>query len=72
MSRITASLTTLVAMATVAVAQASKPTQDELLAQKLRSPFLAKAPWFTDWRSACATAAEREQLVFGYFTTVNH
>lgn len=55
-----------------AEAQDAAPTQDELLAAKLASPFLQQAAWFTDWDAALAAAAKRQQLVFAYFTTVNH
>lgn len=53
-------------------AQVAKPSQEALLAQELASPFLAKAPWTTDYDAALDLAKERHTLVFAYFTTVEH
>lgn len=50
----------------------SPPTQDELLAAELASPFLQKAPWLLDWDEALAKAKGERRLLFAYFTTVNH
>jgi len=49
------------------VLQQSTPQQE--LEAKLASPFLQRAPWQLDLASARAAAAEREQLILGYFTT---
>jgi hypothetical protein len=54
-----------------ACGQAPAPTQDDLLAAKLKSSFLQQAPWFTDWDEALAAAKQQRRLVFAYFTTVN-
>ncbi|MCC7065194.1 MAG: hypothetical protein IT456_20465 [Planctomycetes bacterium] len=64
----------IVLLAAVAVAQDgnTKPTQEQLLAAELASPFLQKAPWRTDWDDALAAAKAQKQMLFGYFTTVNH
>lgn len=63
----------IVLLAVVAVAQdgKTKPTQEQLLAAELASPFLQKAPWCTDWDKALAAAKAQKRMVFGYFTTVN-
>ena len=66
------SLVTLAIFAAAALAQDSKPSQDELLVAKLASPFLRKAPWLTDWDAALAAAKAQDRLIFGYFTTVNY
>lgn len=58
-------------LAALLPAQDPKPSQDELLAAELASPFLHQAPWFTDWDAALAAAAAQHKLIFGYFTTVN-
>jgi len=66
------SLASLSLCAAAALAQESKPSQDELLVTELASPFLHKAPWLTDWDAALAAAKARDKLIFGYFTTVNY
>ena len=67
-------LTVCVLLAAVVVAQdgKTKPTQEQLLAAELASPFLQKAPWCTDWDAALAAAKAQQRMLFGYFTTVNH
>lgn len=62
----------LALLATTALAQEGKPTQDELLAAELAAPFLQKAPWLTDWDAARASAKAHERVIFAYFTTVNY
>ena len=64
----------IVLLAVVAVAQDgnTKPSQEQLLAAELASPFLQKAPWCTDWDDALAAAKAQQRMLFGYFTTVNH
>lgn len=49
---------------------AQDPT--ELLRAKLASPFLEHADWTTDYDAARRAAKERDQLVFGYFTTAGY
>ena len=53
-------------------AQQARPSQDELLAQKLQSPFLQNGTWHTELQAARAAATASKQLIFGYFTTVNY
>ena len=67
-------LAVCVLLAAGAVAQdgSTKPTQEQLLAAELASPFLQKAPWCTDWDAALAAAKEQKRMLFAYFTTVNH
>jgi hypothetical protein len=65
----------VVALAVSVAAQTpptSPPTQDELLAAELASPFLQMAPWLLDWDEALAKAKKEQRLLFAYFTTVNH
>ena len=62
----------LVSLASSLVAQQPRPTQEELLEQKLRSPFLQNATWHSDWQAARTAAAASNRLIFGYFTTVNY
>lgn len=50
--------------------EAADPAQ--LLRAKLASPFLELADWTTDYDVARQRAKEREQLVFGYFTTAGY
>ena len=50
-------------------ASQSQPTPEALLAAKLASPFLARAPWLLDWSAARAQAKATGRLIFGYFTT---
>ena len=59
-------------LTTLASAQTPPPSQDDLLAAKLASPFLQQAPWHTDWDAALAAARQQQRLLFGYFTTVNY
>lgn len=59
-------------LAALLPAQTEKPSQDELLARELASPFLHQAPWLTDYDAALAAAKQQHKLVFAYFTTVNH
>ena len=70
--RVPRSLLLLPCLAALLPAQDPKPSQDELLAAELASPFLQKAPWLTDYDAALAAAKERHKLIFAYFTTVNH
>ncbi|MCA8964837.1 MAG: hypothetical protein H6838_07665 [Planctomycetes bacterium] len=65
-------LSIALAAAFAAAQTQTPPSQDELLAAKLASPFLQRAPWHTDWDEALAAAGEQHRLLFGYFTTVNH
>lgn len=67
-------LAVCVLLAAVVVAQdePTKPTQEQLLTAELASPFLQKAPWSTDWDAALAAAKAQQQMLFAYFTTVNH
>lgn len=58
--------------ATAQTPPTSPPTQDELLAAELASPFLQNAPWLLDWDAALAKAKDERRLLFAYFTTVNH
>lgn len=56
-------------LATLLPAQGYDPEQ--LVArrlEKLQSPFLKQADWTTDYDRALAAAAERQQLIFAYFT----
>ena len=46
-----------------------RPSHEAALQTKLASPFLKKAPWFTDYDAALAAAKKRKTLIFGYFTT---
>lgn len=36
--------------------------------KKLKSPFLQKAPWFTDFDKALAESRKSSKPIFGYFT----
>jgi hypothetical protein len=62
-----AALVTLLCAAPLATQQ--QPTPEQLLERKLAAPFLQSADWVLDLEQARARAAERGQLVFGYFTT---
>ncbi len=68
----TLALAVCATLAAALPAQASRPSQDELLAAKLAAPFLQQAPWLTDWDAALAAARTRQRPIFAYFTTVNH
>ena len=67
-----AHLVLLTSLVSLLSAQQPRPSQDELLEQKLQSPFLQNATWLTDWQVARATATASKKLIFGYFTTVNY
>lgn len=49
--------------------QPATPTPEQLLAAKLREPFLQRVEWCTDYDLALQHAAKADKLVFGYFTT---
>ena len=51
------------------LAAQERPPAAEQLREKLAAPFLQKASWTLDHAAALARAKQREQLVFGYFTT---
>lgn len=50
---------------------APAPTQEELIAkrdEKLKLPFLQKAPWLTDYDAARAAAKKTGKPIFVYFS----
>lgn len=49
--------------------QSATPKPEQLLAAKLREPFLQRVDWCTDYEVALQRAAATDKLVFGYFTT---
>jgi hypothetical protein len=49
--------------------QPALPKPEQLLAAKLREPFLQRVDWCTDYEVALQRAAATDRLVFGYFTT---
>ncbi len=53
------------AMATVAAAQESMESR---LEKKLKSPFLSKAAWITDYDKAREESRKTGKLIFAYFT----
>lgn len=61
----------LLALCVPLAAQERLPPE-QALAAKLTSPFLAHAPWVTDFATAKEKAARRGVPIFGYFTTANH
>tara|TARA_R110002072_G_scaffold273219_2_gene433702 strand:- start:15847 stop:16065 length:219 start_codon:yes stop_codon:yes gene_type:complete len=67
-----ARLVLLTSFVSLLSAQQPRPSQDELLEQKLQSPFLKNAAWHTDWQLARREATASKKLIFGYFTTVNY
>ncbi len=49
--------------------QPATPTPEQLLAAKLKAPFLQRVDWCIDYDLALQRAAKTDKLVFGYFTT---
>ncbi len=55
----------LLALASAAAAQQSL---EEKRDQKLKSPFLSKAPWITDYDRAREESRKTGKVIFAYFT----
>lgn len=53
----------------VAMPLAAQGDREGTLEAKLAAPFLRRAEWTTDFATARRRAAERGQLILGYFTT---
>jgi hypothetical protein len=55
----------------LAALQAQPPSQEQLKANleaKLKAPFLAKAPWITDFDKARDESKKSGKPIFAYFT----
>lgn len=46
----------------------AQETNEEKRDKKLKSTFLSKAPWITDYDQARAESKKSGNLIFGYFT----
>jgi len=53
----------------VAADAAHAQSNEEKRAQKLKAPFLSKAPWIADYDQARAEAKKAGRLILTYFTT---
>lgn len=53
----------------VAMSLPAQGDRQAALEAKLAAPFLRRAEWTTDFATARRSAAERGQLILGYFTT---
>jgi hypothetical protein len=61
----------LLAVAALSLAASSAlhaQSLEEKREAKLKSPFLQKASWLTDYDAALAEAKKSGRLIFGYFT----
>ena len=54
------------------LAAQGRPDPAEELKNKLASAFLQHADWTTDYDVARRRAQQRQQLIFGYFTTAGY
>lgn len=59
---------TALALAAAAGAADAQSNEDKR-AQKLKAPFLSKAPWIADYDKARAEAKKTGRPIFTYFTT---
>ena len=51
-----------------AAAAAQAQSLEQKLEEKMKEPFLKKAPWFTDYDKAREEAKKTNKPIFAYFT----
>lgn len=66
--RFTACAAALAALLAAASSVAAQESLEEKRDKKLKSAFLTKAPWLTDYDKALGESKKSGKAIFGYFT----